>query len=363
MRSASVAALQSRERRAPATLLDSRRDAVALQAPAPGRERRREAARSLASPLPAAAQPAAARTPRAAPLSRGAHSRAGRPDARDVPAGRCPPGRPARTGGRDRLARGPRPRSRQAPRRTDEPKPRTRPLQPLRHAAPLRRPLLSFVRAGAPGPFAGVTECPRCGARDAGGEYCLTCGSLLRLPTRSDRFRERAAGNHLWTALAVLVLAALGALVAIAASRGGSTEQTVVATSLPDRTTVRAAPVLGTLAEQPTTAPATTAAPRPPAGPTSTTLTEWTLADGYTLVLASVPKDSGRATAVQIAKRALSQGLPSVGILASEDFAGLHPGYFVVFSGVYSSNPEAMQHVSEATAAGFSAAYARLVTR
>ena len=135
-----------------------------------------------------------------------------------------------------------------------------------------------------------MTPCPRCGAPDAGGEYCLTCGSRVRAPTRSDRFRERLAGNHLWTALAVIVLAALGALVAIAASRGGSTEQTVVATSLPDRTTLRTAPVLGTLTEPPTTAPATTAAPRPPAGPTSTTLTEWTLADGYTLVLASVPQ-------------------------------------------------------------------------
>jgi hypothetical protein len=208
-----------------------------------------------------------------------------------------------------------------------------------------------------------VTECPRCGAHDAGGDYCLTCGSSLRAPRRSERFQERLAGNHLWTALAVLVLAALGALVAIAASRGGSSPQMVVATSLPDRTTVRTAPVLGTPTEAPTTAPATTAAPPPPAGPTSTTLTKWTLPDGYTLVLASVPKDNGRATAVQIAKRALAQGLASVGILDSKEFAGLHPGYLVVFSGEYSSNPDASQHLAEAKAAGFSAAYARQVTR
>ena len=209
-----------------------------------------------------------------------------------------------------------------------------------------------------------MTVCPRCGAPDAGGEYCLTCGSRVHAPTRSDRFRERLAGNHLWTALAVIVLAALGALVAIAASRGGSTEQTVVATSLPDRTTVRSAPpVVGTLTEPVTTVPATTAKRPPPAGPTPTTLTKWTLPDGFTLVLASVPKDNGRATAVEVAKRALSQGLPSVGILDSKDFAGLHPGYFVVFSGAYPSNPEAAKHLSEATAAGFSAAYARQVTR
>ena len=56
-------------------------------------------------------------------------------------------------------------------------------------------------------------------------------------------------------------------------------------------------------------------------------------------------------------------GLPSVGILDSKDFAGLHPGYFAVFSGVYSSNADASQHLTEAKAAGFSAAYARQVTR
>jgi hypothetical protein len=66
---------------------------------------------------------------------------------------------------------------------------------------------------------------------------------------------------------------------------------------------------------------------------------------------------------VQIAKRALSQGLPDVGILASQDFAGLHPGYLVVFSGVYASNGEASAHLRQAKAAGYAAAYARQVTR
>ena len=51
----------------------------------------------------------------------------------------------------------------------------------------------------------------------------------------------------MWTVLAVLVLAALGALVAIAVSRGddGGTK-TVVATRLPARTTVATLPVFGT---------------------------------------------------------------------------------------------------------------------
>ena len=209
-----------------------------------------------------------------------------------------------------------------------------------------------------------MTRCPRCGTTAAGDEYCLACRSLLRTPTRGASIRGRLERNPLWTALAVLILAALGALVAIAASSGGSSEATlVVATKMPERTTVRVAPVVGTLATPPPTTAPPIAAPPPPTTPTSTTLTRWTLPDGYTVVLASVPSDNGKATAVQIAKRALSQGLPEVGIIDSQDFAGLHPGYFVVFSGVYASNAEASSHLRQAKAAGYAASYARQVTR
>ena len=209
-----------------------------------------------------------------------------------------------------------------------------------------------------------MNRCPRCGTTAAGDEYCLACRSPLHAPTRRAVVRDRLEHNPVWTALAVLVLAALGALVAITASRGGSNEATVVvATKMPERTTVRLAPVFGTVATPPPTAPPTTTAPLPPATPTATKLIRWTLANGYTLVLASVPSDNGRGTAVQIAKRALSQGLPEVGILDSKDFAGLHPGYFVVFSGVYTSNADASSHLRQAKAAGYAAAYARQVTR
>ena len=211
-----------------------------------------------------------------------------------------------------------------------------------------------------------MTRCPRCGATAAGDDYCLACRSPLHEPTRRARHRDRIDRNPIAVALAVLVLAALGALVAIAASRGGSTPETFVATDLPARTTVRAAPpVIGTLTAPPTTAPpATTTAPSvAPGRPAATKLIQWSIPNGYTLVLASVPRDNGRATALQIAKRALSQGLPEVGILDSEDFAGLHPGYFVVFSGVYASNADASNHLRQARAAGYAASYARQVTR
>jgi len=209
-----------------------------------------------------------------------------------------------------------------------------------------------------------VNVCPRCGsAHEPHAEYCLDCGYPLR---SLSRFRDRFSGASLWALLALLVLAGLGALVAIAVSRGDDGQRTFVATRLPARTTVPQVPIFGTETTATTVPPVVTAPPPPPPPATTkkqTTLTEWTVPDGYTLVLASVPRSNGHATAVQIAKRALAQGLADVGVLDSKDFSGLHPGYFVVFSGVYKSNADAAAHISEAEKAGFAAPYARRITR
>jgi hypothetical protein len=209
-----------------------------------------------------------------------------------------------------------------------------------------------------------MKSCPHCGAAARPArEYCLDCGRPLRGPTRTQAFRERYAGS-VWPLLGVLVLAAVGALVAIAVSRGDEGRTTLVATNLPARTTVPKVPIFGTETIATTTLPVITTAP-PPATTVSkaTTLTEWTVPDGYTLVLASVPQANGRASAVEIAKRALAQGLTEVGVLDSRDFSGLQPGYFVVFSGIYKSNADASAHVSAAQTAGFTSPYARRVTR
>jgi hypothetical protein len=209
-----------------------------------------------------------------------------------------------------------------------------------------------------------VTSCPQCGAaRESGSEYCVECGRPFRAPSRAQALWNRYPSNSVWPILAVLLVAALGALVAIAVSRGEDSRETLVATSLPARTTVPRVPIFGTLPA--TTVPpiVTTTAPPPATAPQSTALTTWTLADGYTLVLASIPKTNGRASAVQVAKRALEEGLPEVGVLDSKEFAGLAPGFFVVFSGVYDSNAAAEAHVSRAEEAGFTSPYPRRVTR
>jgi hypothetical protein len=210
-----------------------------------------------------------------------------------------------------------------------------------------------------------VSPCPRCGVESRpGSEYCLSCGQPLRATTRIQALRERYSGSVVWPLLAVLVLAALGALVAIAVSRGDDGPRTLVATRLPVRTTVPRQPIFGTETTATTILPRITIAPPPTTTAAKvTTLTEWTVADGYTLVLASVPLANGRASAVQIAKRALAAGLPAVGVLDTKDFSGLHPGYFVVFTGVYESNAAAAAHISQARTAGFTAPYARRITR
>ncbi len=210
-----------------------------------------------------------------------------------------------------------------------------------------------------------MTSCPQCGAaHEPGSEYCLECGRPLRTPTRARALRNRYPGDSVWPLLAVLLLAATGALVAIAVSRGDDGKSTLVATDLPARTTVPRAPVFGTDTVVTTVPPVVTTPPPPTTTtPKTTTLTTWTLEDGYTLVLASIPRTNGRASAVQIAKRALAHGLPQVGILDSKEFAGLHPGYYVVFSGVYDSNAAASAHISQARTAGFTSPYTRQVTR
>lgn len=210
-----------------------------------------------------------------------------------------------------------------------------------------------------------MNPCPRCRSSNRpGAEYCVECGQPLHVPTRVEAFRERYSRSLVWPILAVLVLAALGALVAIAVSRGDDGTSTLVATRLPARTTVPRRPIFGTETVATTVLPIVTTTPQPgTAAPKATTLTEWTVADGYTLVLASVPRANGRASAVQLAKRALAAGLPAVGVLDTNDFSGLHPGYFVVFAGVYKSNSDAAAHMSQAESAGFTAPYARRITR
>jgi hypothetical protein len=122
-------------------------------------------------------------------------------------------------------------------------------------------------------------------------------------------------------------------------------------------------------------APTITAGPLPtPPGTVSTgtgatlrpnpnALTEWPAGkSGYTLVLESLPVTAGRQAAVARARKAKRNGLQNAGVLVSSEYSSLHPGYFVVFSGVYASQADASAGLAAAQAKGFPDAYQTRVT-
>lgn len=212
--------------------------------------------------------------------------------------------------------------------------------------------------------------CPRCGTAYAPGqEYCLECG--LRLPAQSGLFGGLATawarrggypGDWIWPVLVFFLLALLGALAAILVSNGSTSGSTVVATR-PIATTRATTTQAPTTTAPVTTAPPTTApqptTPRPPRN----RIVAWPARNGYTVVLESIPTSAGRRGAATVARRALRSGLSEVGILASSQYSSLHPGYYVVFSGVYSSYADALAHVAAAKSGGFGSAYPKAVTK
>lgn len=220
--------------------------------------------------------------------------------------------------------------------------------------------------------------CPRCGAaREPEQEFCLECG--LKLPPTKGRLAgarrtwvKRVGwypGDWVWTTLLTLVVAIAGAAIAIVSTRdarstnGGRTDfptLPTVSVTLPapvpthtvDTTTLPSPPEPGTT---------TTKTPKPPANGR----TPWPAGrTGWTVVLESLPATrTGLKTARARADRAAGAGLPDVGVLVSARYSTLHPGYYVIFSGVYDTRPQAESTLRAATGAGFSAAYVRQIAQ
>lgn len=168
-------------------------------------------------------------------------------------------------------------------------------------------------------------QCPRCGdAVVAGQEYCLECG--LRLPGVTRLGATPAPRRSLLLPLLVAGLVAIaGATAAMSLTRESPTE---------------AAILTATGGSEPVPA----AAPTPTDG-----VAGWPArTSAWTNVLASVPKVNGRDAALARAEAARSKGLRQVGVLDSSRYASLHPGYWVVFSGIYASEPEATSRLREA---------------
>ncbi|MGH3065203.1 MAG: hypothetical protein ACRDOF_02785 [Gaiellaceae bacterium] len=84
--------------------------------------------------------------------------------------------------------------------------------------------------------------------------------------------------------------------------------------------------------------------------------------DGWTVALASLPQTGGRRIALDRALAARERGLSQVGVLDSSRYASLHPGYWIVFAGVYSSEAEATSALEEARRFARTAAVRRVVS-
>lgn len=189
-----------------------------------------------------------------------------------------------------------------------------------------------------------MNECPRCGARlVAGQEYCLECG--IRLPGTGPLGRARDAGRGwMLRVFLALVIALAGAAAAVAATDGTESSAEVVTAT-------------GGFA----TLPGTSTLPSPPEdGPSGAV--EWPVGeDGWTIALASLPQTGGRRVAVARAADARRKGLAPVGILDSSRYASLHPGYWIVFAGIYSSEAEATSALQPARRFARTAAVRRIV--
>jgi hypothetical protein len=159
-----------------------------------------------------------------------------------------------------------------------------------------------------------------------GQEYCLECG--IRLPGASRVGTPPA--DHRTTAATIALAAAVaigGAALAISLTHETATAQAVV-------TATGGSEVVATSTVD-----------------TSTRLEQWPAGKGaWTNILISVPKVEGRDAAVARAEQARQKGLRRVGVLDSSRYASLHPGYWMVFSGVYPSEPEAASRLREAKA-------------
>ena len=186
-----------------------------------------------------------------------------------------------------------------------------------------------------------MTMCPRCSEPLAAGqEYCLACGA--RVGGGMPRIGASSPTRWALRGLATAVVAAIGAAAAVAAtgSDGGDSALTTA---------------IGGFATAPSSSPG--GAPVGPSG-----VAEWPTEEaGWTIALAALPQTAGRTAAVKRARAARKRGLPQVGVLDSSRYASLHPGYWMVFSGVYSSEAEATSALEDARRASRTAVVRRVV--
>jgi hypothetical protein len=217
--------------------------------------------------------------------------------------------------------------------------------------------------------------CPRCGAARAPDQsFCLECGDALPVvagPLAAMRRRWIARigwypGDWVWLSLATLVVAAVGAAVAIAVSEHRHGDHRGFET-VAGGVTLRQPATQVPAGRAPTTKVDTSklpTAPEPGSPAPGAGRTVWPANEtGWTIVLVSYPKTFGHPQALDTATKAAQKGLNQVGVVDSSSYASLQPGYYVVFAGIFASRAEADAAVGTARQAGFPGAYSREIAR
>lgn len=207
--------------------------------------------------------------------------------------------------------------------------------------------------------------CPRCGAPlQPGQDWCLECGEAV-----STRI-ARAPSWKLPAAIVATVLVLGAAVLALAflelsddadQAAAEPTPTPVAAATPPPTPTPEASPTPIAEGEEPpaepTPAPSTEPAESPTPAPPAGEVAAWPAGEeAWTVVLLS---STGKAEADDRAKE-ISEGGTPAGVLRSDDYGSLRPGYWVVFSGQYESQEEA-QTAAEGMGAQAAGAYARFV--
>lgn len=213
-------------------------------------------------------------------------------------------------------------------------------------------------------------SCPSCGAGAAPGQLmCLECGSRLALEHR------RPASWKIAGAIIGIVLLLAGAALALALAEvtNDADNQATAPTPTQQASTPAVAPAeAGTAPAESSPTPSTTdtaptettpdaaALPATDTPPADATAGSTTWPDGesaHTVILASA---GSRQEAEAKQQKAQDAGI-SAGILKSDDFGSLRPGYWVVFDGQFDSVEEATARAEQDRGKGFADAYPRFV--
>ncbi len=187
-----------------------------------------------------------------------------------------------------------------------------------------------------------MSACPRCGEDiGLGQEYCLECGA--RIPGGHVHGQDPGRG-WIRRALVGLAVAVAGAAVAVAATGETGTEPRVLTATGGFATTT------------------TTDTGPGGVGQSGGGISEWPeLQEGWTIALATIPQSEGKEVALRRARDARRSELETVGIIDTSRYASLHPGYWLVFAGVYGSEAEATSELPPAKAFARTAAVRRVV--